>query len=516
MAAKNPGLAAANRTGHKVTPPKEPKPVRESAKKHWSLLKSKPRPTEAPVEKPKTLSPLDTIANDLDAQTQGQDQMQGVPRPAEHAEEPFSLPKIAEGDIVMSKPTEIASVPSPEPLEPSAPIVDAPSVFTAPQPPPAAVFEAGSGPGNEDRAAILARLKERVATHQLENPQQPIVPIQPVEPISTSKMMPRNETPLEVPRIPVPQPPLPPVLPGQETSSPLHTYTSDFADRIDTQHASTFSVLAAEKDAVKPRQVPIAPKKKSPAFAIAMSVVLVLLGAGIAVGAYFYMSKNAPVNIVSGPSSLIATDSKVQLTGTGRTLLSALGAKAAEPLAANNVLLTYVDESTTTSQGVVEQQATGGAFITELNLPAPDILLRNIEPSSMVGIVHAANETRPFFILRVDSYERTFAGMLSWESTIQSSLQVLYPLYPAIAPQTTSATTNTSTSTKIFIPPVITNAPTNQFIDEIVANHSARALKDTSGRTLLIYGYADKQTLVIARDEAAFTILLSRLATNNK
>ena len=133
----------------------------------------------------------------------------------------------------------------------------------------------------------------------------------------------------------------------------------------------------------------------------------------------------------------------------------------------------------------------------------------------MVGIVHAGTETRPFFILRVDSYERTFAGMLAWEPSMLSDLQSLYPLYPASTPQNNSANT-TGTSTQIFIPAIAPNAPANQFVDEIVANHSARALKDSSGNTIIIYGYADKETLIISRDEAAFTLLLQRLATNNQ
>jgi hypothetical protein len=519
LAAKNPGAAAVPNIPTKSKPPKEPK------KKPWRLTKAKV-PTQP-------ISQLDSIANDLDAQTL-ESPAQGIPRPNEHAEEPFALPKLDQGDIVMPQPKEFAP-----------PAYATPTTFAEPIP----AYKLAE---NEDRAAILTRLKERVATHQLETPAQPIVPVIPVsppetasarevlpiEPLPIKEVAPTQVLPGQEPQpatvlpqasgireIPPPSTayvlPSPPVIPAipvpQETSSPIHTYTSDFADRIDTQHASQFSVLAAETDVPAPRIPQSQTRRRRSSFVpILIGIILLILGAGAAVGAFMYVTKNTPTPITLGPSSLITPDQRVQLTGTGSTLLEALADKASQPLASGDVLLTYVNEATTTSEGTVEQQATGGAFITELKLPAPDILLRSIQPTSMVGIVHAGNETRPFFILRVDSYERSFAGMLQWEPTIYDELTPLYPLYPASAPQTNvNSTSASATSSQIFIPPAATNVPTTQFIDETVSNHSARALKDSSGRTLLIYGYADEQTLIIARDETAFIFLLGRLAANN-
>ena len=519
LAAKNPELAAANRAmAKKSRPQKENKPV-EAKKNPWHLSKQKSQieSRTSLAQKPKEMSSLDAIANDLDAQTQGQ--VQGEARPPEAAEEAFELPKIAQGDIIAAQPEK--------------PIVSAPPAFTTPEPSTTFVETASApnqepafaAPGNEDRAAILARLKERVAAHEVENP------VQPIAPVSVSNMMPRHEVAPVMPVTPEPAVEPPPVfatplaapgipaqipVPAAESPSPIHTYTSDFADRIDTQHASTFSVLAAEKDAPAPRRVPAPQKKKAVTFLpVVIGIVLLLVGAGAVFGAYEYMSKNTPPQSVLGPPSLINPDEKVELKGTGSTLMSALATKASEPLPNGNVLLTYVNESTTTSEGVVEQQATGGAFVTSLNLSAPDILLRNIEPASMVGIVHAGNETRPFFILSVDSYERTFAGMLQWEPGMLNSLGALYPLYPATSAPNSTITTGTSTA-PIFLPAINSNTPNRQFIDEVVSNHSARVLRDSGGRTLILYGYADKQTLIIDRDEASFTLLLGRLAASNK
>jgi hypothetical protein len=302
-----------------------------------------------------------------------------------------------------------------------------------------------------------------------------------------------------------------------DAPAPFHSYSTDFSDRIDTQHASQFSVLAAED--ANAWKAP-ATKKKLNLLPIIAGVVLVAAGGGGVFAAYHFLSQAAPIATAPSVPSLIVPDEKVVLTGSGSTLLKALANQAGQSLPSDEVLLTYTTQATTTKQGVIETPESGGALITALNLPAPDILIRNIDPSSMVGVVNAGTQTRAFFILRVLSYERTFAGMLAWEPTIGRDLVLLYPSYPAPPPvqviQPVVATT-TATTTPVVVAPVQTlpQLPP-QFVDEVVDNHNARALKDSEGRTIIIYGYADPQTLIIARDEAAFTLLIGRLQASQQ
>jgi hypothetical protein len=401
---------------------------------------------------------------------------------------------------------------------------------------------------DQERLAILERLKARVSADgsvgEIPKPQTQNISLDGVVPDSdTFKVFrPKQPEPVlpkdaAVPIVPA-QPPAPPVAPPPIISqpqssatepSPIHTYKSDFADEIDAKHASKFSVLAAEKDAPIKKQKPIRAKSEHAGIiAVIGGVILLIAGGGALAAGYTYMVKNTPAPLILGPASLISYDSKVQLSGSGSDLMTQLAQKAGEALPVNTVLLTYIDESTTTPQGVTEEPATGGAFITELNLQAPNILIRNIDPNSMVGIVNAKGETAPFFILKVDSYESTFAGMLQWESSMLSSLRELYPLYPKpvvqqqpapVVATTSSTSTSTTQSARMvvapFIPQIDPSTPSaNGFVDEIVDNHSVRVLKDNSGRTILIYGYYDKATLIIARDESAFTLLVSRLTAS--
>lgn len=342
-----------------------------------------------------------------------------------------------------------------------------------------------------EREATLERLRRKVEQSVRDNPPPPIPP-KPV---------------FEEPIAPPPAP-IPPVVRENDTLSPLHTYKSDFADQIDQKGASAFSVLAAQQDA-KPAQAPAA-KKKNVVLVSAAVALIVFGGVGLATAVWYVMRANTvPGGALSAPS-LVFADEQIRLTSSGPDLMSELAALASSPLPEGNVLVVYLSESTTTSKGsVTEVPLAGGALISAMELPAPDILLRNISPESTVGIVHAGEETRPFFVFRVTSYERTFAGMLSWEVSMARDLALLYPARAAGSLSPSGTTAAIGTSTPAYVEPV---RPLAAFADAIVANHDVRVLRDTKGQTLMLYGYAQKDLLVLARDEAAYAALIARLS----
>jgi hypothetical protein len=239
--------------------------------------------------------------------------------------------------------------------------------------------------------------------------------------------------------------------------------------------------------------------------------------------------------------SLIFGDEQVELTGTGHELLQALAANAtSSPLSVAQVRLTYISEATGTPEtGTTTVILPGGSLIAALSLPAPEILLRNVTPESTVGVVRAGSQTRAFFIMHVSSFVRTFAGMLAWEPTLTQDLELLFPPFsipvPAevqavIIPVATTTATSTpaiaTTTTRggkakapaVVVVPVVPPPPPPPFVptfkDEVISNHNVRIMRDEQGRTILLYGYRDKQTLIIARDESAFMELLKRLAAS--
>jgi hypothetical protein len=300
----------------------------------------------------------------------------------------------------------------------------------------------------------------------------------------------------------------------------MHTYSSDFSKRIDTKSASTFSVLAAEQDSQTKTAAVLSTPKKSPVKAIVAVatgiLLLALAGGGIFATYQFVMTmRNTPIASLTVPSIVFADEYR-ELSGVGYDLMSAFASSANGALVPGNVLVTYILSDASGEDGTILRSPAGGAaFVRALQIPAPDILLRNIAEESTTGVINAGGNTTPFFALRVDSYERTYAGILTWEPLMHRDLAPLYPLYPVestpIIEETVATTTATSTTTSTT-PVFTTEAPARtRFEDAIVANHDVRILRDTQGRSLILYGYANKRTLLIVRDEASFEALLARL-----
>lgn len=308
-----------------------------------------------------------------------------------------------------------------------------------------------------------------------------------------------------VPTVPVPAPtPVPEPSPAPPSpvpapipvpiQNPVKSYSSDFIQKVKETHASTATVLAAEQDASPPTKFN-APEKSSKSNIVYIIAGVLLLILGI-VGSYItysrYLENAEPVILAPEISAPIFVDKKEKISGTSpKDLLLAIKQSLTRSLAPNTVRFLYTDSATTTDKSVF------GA----LQLPAPSALLRNINASrSMAGIVSAGGSQNLFFILSVASYGDTFSGMLSWEPTMVRDLSDLFPSYL----QTLVGTTTIATSTPVSIP---------AFRDEVVNNHDTRVYRDSEERSILLYGYWNQTTLVIARDPAAFIEIIGRLAT---
>lgn len=297
------------------------------------------------------------------------------------------------------------------------------------------------------------------------------------------------------PVAPVPSPAVTPA-PGPDSAARMHTYTSDFSQAVDAAHATPATVLAAEQDAGATRARAAAPSSGANRFYIIAAIALIALGAAGAYAAYRYASQPQTVAVTQVAPVRIFVDERVELSGTGSALAMAIEGSVQTPLAANAVRLLTLPNGTSTDNSV----------FSSLQLPAPNILLRNISaPGSIAGVVNVSGNQSPFFILGVASYGDTFSGMLSWEPTMAANLSALFPSY-AQGSGVQAASTTTATSSA----PVVATT----FKDEVVANHDTRVLRDSVGHTLIIYGYWDQNTLLIARDEDAFTELVGRLANS--
>lgn len=498
-----------------------------------------------------------TMAKDMAALSAGAAAGAPVPTPPPAAPAPEPAPQEPVAGVWLPKAEE-PFFSRPEPKEPE-PVPLPPITETVPVAPPA--------PG-EDRAAILDRLRKKVsesaqmsiqdspapapATQPAPAPEKswPEIPTPPASFAQDEKAAPPAPAVPAWQNVPAPLPEFAPLAepapsrmpPLQKTASedryrevvedapaprpiaapaPMHTYSSDFAGRIDQRGASTFTVLAAEQDAGTPASAAPAPKRGGGkvVLAIVSGVLLMALGAAGVYGTYrFVMTmRDTPVASFTLPTTVHADEFR-EIEGSGGALLLALAGLTDEAIVPGNVLVTYVNADRAAADGTTTTGPAGAAtFLRSAQVPAPDILLRNLGEESSVGIVSVGGSRSVFFALRVDSYERTYAGMLTWEPLMARDLGVLFPLYttaPAPAPEpnaTSTATSTATTSAVVLEEPQAPGVALTRFADAIVGNRDVRILRDSNGKALIVYGYTDKRTLIIARDEAAFSALAERV-----
>lgn len=388
------------------------------------------------------------------------------------AKTPEKYIRTLEGDIEAVKK---GIVPNLSPLKAPPPPASATPAATPP-PPPLNVPQSGTSGEHSAEQNVLAATTP---------PPPPPIP-----------------KPLPAPK-PEPPPPLPPppqkIVEAREGPSPIETYAGDFSQKVKDTHASTATVLAAEQDALTgtPQKTVEKSSRGNTLYVIAGATLLLLGIAGAYIAYTRYVASREPVALAPALSAPIFFDEKERIAGTGpREILQAIEQSLLRPLAPHTVRFLYTDSATTTGESV----------FSALQLPAPGVLLRNVDSArSMAGIVGTGSESpssentqSPFFILSVASYGDTFAGMLSWEPTLPRDMRAIFPSFA-------EGSGGQAASSTLPVTP--------SFRDEVAGNHDVRIYRDLEGRSVLVYGYWNRTTLVIARDPSAFIEILGRLAT---
>ncbi len=510
-----------------VTPaPQTPPPARPTPRslppipypKPYDAPPSPPPPKAEPrkiAEVRRVVDPAASAIAEIEAYERDLEAAERVAPPPPHPK--ISVPPLSRASLGDSREVILARLRARAggAVVPAAPIVKSPPSSIPPQPkvisPPPQTLRVD----NSEEAKALAELKERRehARHLVEarltaageaSPQMPgAIPSSPSLQSPSERLIGGSPF-IGAPETSAPPPPFmfkPPASPSLDTAAPLHTYESDFSVRVQETKASKATILAAEGDhgVSQPQEKSEDPRTRlRNRIYIALGAVFLFgtIGSAYLVTTYYRNNPEtvAPAKVVQTP---IFVDDRVQVSGTGRELAAALWQAVTAPLPESNVRLLYTGSGTTTKTNL----------LGDLGLPVPDVVLRNIyAEGSMVGAIHAGDEQSPFFILAVASYRDTFAGMFSWESRITQDLAELFPTYEtSTAPPSTSGTTTPGAQPTFLL---------LGFHDEVIANHDTRVYRDGSGRSILLYGYWNPQTLIIARNEAAFAEIISRFGTS--
>ncbi len=285
--------------------------------------------------------------------------------------------------------------------------------------------------------------------------------------------------------------------------TPLHTLKDDLQDIVRVRKMSVVRVAALEQDkkrdqaSMRTLETPASAQRSRRTFVVIFfAILLVVLGSAALYGVYIVMQSKS-VTPATQYSSLIFAEQTETLpidSVTSNTLKETI-AQARQssnaPLGSITRIVPIVS-TTTSSGGTVTTPASLAQFFSALGVHAPDGLLRGLGSNFFFGI-HTVDINAPIFVIPVTSYDLAFAGMLSWEPTLN---QDLAPAFNAVSTLKTGPD---------GLPTVRT------FTDAVMLNYDVRELKDDSGNVVLYYSFPTPNILVIAESPHSFTEILSRL-----
>lgn len=286
----------------------------------------------------------------------------------------------------------------------------------------------------------------------------------------------------------------PPTLETPEVSplKQIRTFQGDVAEALKEQKASVFSLQqqAHAKNQAISKLAPEPPKDYSRSQRIILlvlgTIVLVALGAAGTWYAYTqYKVKTALPAVVVVPNQFLNVQNTTTIDTTGLTRDSFIADVRAE-------------DAKTFAAGTIEQiqiNLQTEDFLNLLQASTPSSLVRAFDPLFMLGVFGSSPDnpmggpTHTFLIVKLDSFENAFPGMLNWEPTLAADVLPLFATDAEV--QNVSATST--------------------FSDITIANKDARILKDNNGHTVLLYSFYADNYLIITDNESTLGSLVNLL-----
>lgn len=166
---------------------------------------------------------------------------------------------------------------------------------------------------------------------------------------------------------------------------------------------------------------------------------------------------------------------------------------------ANEKIGTMIEVLLTKTTVTADNKTATAAFSTSdffqtLDLKAPSSLTRALGPQFLLA-VHVFDGNQAFLIFKTTSYENAFAGMLDWESSIETTVGGILRKegdFKMVGTSTPSLAGRT-------------------FQDFVYKNTDTRALRNEAGKILMIYAFPTRDTLIIASNEKTLGAVMDRL-----
>ncbi len=252
----------------------------------------------------------------------------------------------------------------------------------------------------------------------------------------------------------------------------LRTYQGDVEEAIAKNHFTTSTILIAEQkrkaqNEISNPEIATNSSARNKFFILTGTLFLIL---GIAtVGVVFYLKSRNTAVIVQNTKALMgfSEEKMISVSGLNREKImdDIVSEKQSANLQVNSVL--YINTVNTENE---PENLENVLSILAPNMPPS--LSRSFDKKYMLGI-YSFDSNEPFIILTTSDFANSYSGMLKWEKDMVLDLG------------------------KIFSIPQFTGSSTPEFKDEAMKNKDLRVLKSGDKKTVLLYSFIDKNTLVI-------------------
>ena len=310
------------------------------------------------------------------------------------------------------------------------------------------------------------------------------------------------ETPIEDAPITESPPPT-----SDSSLSRVHTLKEDLQRAVKINKISLVRAVALEEDKHRRRPEPIEQtpiqegRRKRVLGVLFTSALLLLLGIAALLGVYFVALGHGAIETPQVTSLVFAEQSFPFVTNNSVAATSKqnIAKMRGEPAGSLGSItrFTPIVQSVNEKGTVTQRLATTAEFLQAIDAHPPEELIRALGNEVFFGL-HIVDKNAPVIVATVTSYDHAFAGMLSWESTMNADLSPIFTSVPA-----TILDQNGIPSSRLFK-------------DDVMRNYDVRELKDDNGVIQLYYSFPTPKLLIIAESPYTFPEVLSRLQSDRK
>lgn len=150
-------------------------------------------------------------------------------------------------------------------------------------------------------------------------------------------------------------------------------------------------------------------------------------------------------------------------------------------------------------------------FFEKIRYSGPNSLMRSFLGEYAFGLfVDKTGSFEPYILLKVNSYDLAFAGLLEWEPFVPSDLRDIFTKEKLLATSTTATTSATSSGVTMT-----KSGEEKRFADQVIKNIDTRVYTDSANNLTVVYGIINKEYLLITAGVDSFIDIRNKLLSKN-